>query len=108
MNGAFFPTKFHGNFRIHACEECGAENMALIYGKLKTRDAKPILVRLHSKCTTGDVFHSMRCDCGEQLEKSMEMIGKQGAGVLIYLDQEGRGIGRGVGAVEAGDFQAGD
>lgn len=88
MSDADFPTRF-GNFRIHACEGCGNENVALVHGKPK----EPALVRMHSKCTTGDVFHSLRCDCGEQLEKSMEMITKEGAGILVYLDQEGRGIG---------------
>jgi 3,4-dihydroxy 2-butanone 4-phosphate synthase / GTP cyclohydrolase II len=52
-----------------------------------------LLVRIHSKCLTGDVFHSLRCDCGWQLDKAMEMIAAEGRGVVVYLDQEGRGIG---------------
>jgi 3,4-dihydroxy 2-butanone 4-phosphate synthase/GTP cyclohydrolase II len=56
-------------------------------------DENPILVRVHSECLTGDVFGSLRCDCGPQLKKAMEMIGKEGKGVLLYLRQEGRGIG---------------
>jgi len=51
-----------------------------------------LLVRVHSECLTGDVFHSMRCDCGEQLDVAMEMIAKEGRGVIIYMRQEGRGI----------------
>ncbi len=89
MSSAFFPTKFYGKLRIHACDGYGVENVALILGEPKD----PALVRIHSRCTTGDVFHSLRCDCGEQLEKSIEMMGKEGAGIIIYLDQEGRGIG---------------
>lgn len=99
MSDAFFPTRF-GEFSIHACEDCGTENLMLVYGaKPGTGNRKqpglpePVLVRVHSRCTTGDVFHSLRCDCGEQLEKSVEMIKTEGAGVIIYLDQEGRGIG---------------
>src|SRR6266566_898320 len=65
--------------------------IALVYG-----DVGPdfsVLVRMHSKCLTGDVFHSLRCDCGWQLETAMKMIAKEGKGVIVYLDQEGRGIG---------------
>jgi 3,4-dihydroxy 2-butanone 4-phosphate synthase/GTP cyclohydrolase II len=57
------------------------------------RDGEGVLVRMHSKCLTGDVFHSMRCDCGWQLETAMRMIAQEGRGVIVYLDQEGRGIG---------------
>ncbi len=67
------------------------EHIALVYG-----DVGPdfsVLVRMHSKCLTGDVFHSLRCDCGWQLETAMKMIAKEGKGVIVYLDQEGRGIG---------------
>ena len=56
-------------------------------------DGESVLVRMHSKCLTGDVFHSLRCDCGWQLDKAMEMIAEEGRGVIVYLDQEGRGIG---------------
>jgi len=66
-------------------------HIALVKGKIDPET--PTLVRVHSQCLTGDVFRSFRCDCGEQLKKSMEMIGEEGAGVLLYLFQEGRGIG---------------
>lgn len=64
--------------------------LALVLGEL---DAEPTLVRVHSSCLTGDVFHSLRCDCGEQLQRAMEMIQQEGKGVILYIDQEGRGIG---------------
>ena len=67
------------------------EHVALVMGNLEPDE--PTLVRVHSQCVTGDVFHSMRCDCGEQLEKSMQMIGEEGRGVIVYMRQEGRGIG---------------
>ncbi|MCU0474224.1 MAG: bifunctional 3,4-dihydroxy-2-butanone-4-phosphate synthase/GTP cyclohydrolase II [Bacteroidales bacterium] len=69
----------------------GLEHSALVKGSW-TRD-EPVLVRLHSSCFTGDIFGSMRCDCGPQLRKAMEMVEKEGKGVVIYLSQEGRGIG---------------
>ena len=69
----------------------GLEHMALIKGSW-TED-EPVLVRVHSSCATGDILGSMRCDCGEQLHKAMQMIEKEGKGVLIYMQQEGRGIG---------------
>lgn len=69
----------------------GLEHMALIKGSW-TPD-EPVLVRVHSSCATGDIFGSRRCDCGEQLHKAMQMIEKEGRGVLIYMQQEGRGIG---------------
>ena len=67
------------------------EHVAITYGDLTAADS--VLVRMHSKCLTGDVFHSRRCDCGWQLHKSMEAIVAEGRGVIVYLDQEGRGIG---------------
>lgn len=67
------------------------EHVALVYGEVA--NAKDVLVRMHSKCLTGDVFHSLRCDCGWQLHTAMEMIANEGRGVIVYLDQEGRGIG---------------
>lgn len=67
------------------------EHVALVYGSIG--DGENVLVRMHSKCLTGDVFHSRRCDCGWQLHKAMEMIAEEGKGVIVYLDQEGRGIG---------------
>jgi 3,4-dihydroxy 2-butanone 4-phosphate synthase/GTP cyclohydrolase II len=68
------------------------EHIALVFGDVSDRD-KSVLVRMHSKCLTGDVFHSLRCDCGWQLDTAMNMISKEGRGVIVYLDQEGRGIG---------------
>ncbi len=67
------------------------EHLALVKGEIDTE--KEILVRVHSQCTTGDVFGSLRCDCGSQLEKAMEMVQEEGLGVILYLQQEGRGIG---------------
>ncbi len=67
------------------------EHVALIFGDV--HDGENVLVRVHSKCLTGDVFGSLRCDCGWQLERAMEMIAEEGRGVVVYLDQEGRGIG---------------
>lgn len=69
----------------------GLEHMALVKGEWK--EDEPILVRVHSSCATGDILGSMRCDCGEQLHKAMEMIEKEGKGIVIYMQQEGRGIG---------------
>jgi 3,4-dihydroxy 2-butanone 4-phosphate synthase/GTP cyclohydrolase II len=67
------------------------EHVALVMGDVES--GEPALVRVHSQCVTGDVFHSLRCDCGEQLEKAMQMIGEAGRGAIIYMRQEGRGIG---------------
>ncbi|HEX5817246.1 MAG TPA: bifunctional 3,4-dihydroxy-2-butanone-4-phosphate synthase/GTP cyclohydrolase II [Gemmatimonadales bacterium] len=67
------------------------EHVALVMGEVSGQP--DVLVRMHSKCLTGDVFHSMRCDCGEQLHAAMRQIGEAGRGVIVYLDQEGRGIG---------------
>ena len=67
------------------------EHLALVMGEL--RNGEPVLVRVHSECLTGDVFGSMRCDCGEQLNMAMDMIAKEGRGVILYMRQEGRGIG---------------
>lgn len=86
------PTRF-GNFDLVAYKhiEDGQEHLALIKG---TWDAdEPVLVRVHSSCMTGDIFGSCRCDCGEQLHKAMELIEKEGKGVIVYMNQEGRGIG---------------
>jgi len=88
----FLPTK-HGNFRIIPFRQLsnGNEHIALVKGEW-TQD-EPILVRVHSSCMTGDIFGSMRCECGEQLDYALEMIEKEGKGVLVYMQQEGRGIG---------------
>jgi 3,4-dihydroxy 2-butanone 4-phosphate synthase / GTP cyclohydrolase II len=69
----------------------GKEHIAMVKGEIDSN--KPVLVRMHSECFTGDVFHSMRCDCNEQLNKSLDIIDKEGSGVLVYMRQEGRGIG---------------
>jgi len=89
---AELPTE-HGAFRIVAYENQldNQTHVALIRGDIS--DGKDVLVRVHSKCLTGDVFHSARCDCGAQLDSAMERIAKEGRGVLLYLNQEGRGIG---------------
>ncbi|MFH1395448.1 MAG: bifunctional 3,4-dihydroxy-2-butanone-4-phosphate synthase/GTP cyclohydrolase II [Candidatus Omnitrophota bacterium] len=85
------PTKF-GEFRLYAYKSMVDEyqHLALVKGNISKGE---ILVRVHSQCLTGDVFHSCRCDCGEQLEKAMQRISKEGKGVILYLSQEGRGIG---------------
>ena len=67
------------------------EHVALIYGDISSGES--VLVRMHSKCLTGDVFHSLRCDCGWQLHTAMQLVAREGRGVIVYLDQEGRGIG---------------
>ena len=86
------PTKY-GHFRLipFRQQSNGAEHMALIKGEWK--EDEPVLVRVHSSCATGDILGSQRCDCGEQLHKSIQMIEKEGKGVLVYMQQEGRGIG---------------
>jgi 3,4-dihydroxy 2-butanone 4-phosphate synthase / GTP cyclohydrolase II len=87
------PSHF-GNFKLHLYEnllEPGDNPLALVKGIVD--DGEPVLVRVHSECLTGDVFGSMRCDCGEQLAASLEMIEKAGRGVFLYMRQEGRGIG---------------
>jgi 3,4-dihydroxy 2-butanone 4-phosphate synthase / GTP cyclohydrolase II len=89
---ARMPTEY-GEFRINGYENDldSAEHVALIFGDVG--DGEDVLVRMHSKCLTGDTFHSLRCDCGWQLETTMQMIAHEGRGVIVYLDQEGRGIG---------------
>ncbi|GBD93842.1 riboflavin biosynthesis protein RibBA [bacterium BMS3Abin05] len=89
---ANLPTRF-GEFVIHIYESAIDPNdhVALVKGEIDPE--KPILVRVHSQCLTGDIFHSLRCDCGDQLEKALQRIKKEGQGVLLYMRQEGRGIG---------------
>jgi len=86
------PTQY-GHFHLIPFRQIsnGLEHMALIKGTW--RPDEPVLVRVHSSCATGDIFGSQRCDCGEQLHKAMQMIEKEGKGVLVYMQQEGRGIG---------------
>ncbi|MDX9846618.1 MAG: bifunctional 3,4-dihydroxy-2-butanone-4-phosphate synthase/GTP cyclohydrolase II [Tenuifilaceae bacterium] len=83
----------HGNFEAVAFRQKyqNVEHIALVKGTWDPDE--PILVRMHSSCVTGDIFHSHRCDCGEQLQLAMEMIEREGKGVLVYMNQEGRGIG---------------
>jgi 3,4-dihydroxy 2-butanone 4-phosphate synthase/GTP cyclohydrolase II len=89
---ARLPTQY-GEFRVigYSNDVDDAEHVALVYGDVSNK--KDVLVRMHSKCLTGDVFGSSRCDCGWQLQSAMCTIVEQGAGVIVYLDQEGRGIG---------------
>jgi GTP cyclohydrolase II len=98
---ADFPTRW-GHFRIHGFRsETGAANgkhteeaVALVMGDaMGDTKSSPPLVRIHSQCLTGDVFHSLRCDCRQQLELALSMISEEGTGILIYEQQEGRGIG---------------
>lgn len=86
------PTAY-GHFRLvpFRQKDNGLEHIALIKGDVS--DGKPVLVRVHSSCATGDIFGSMRCECGEQLHKAMQLIEKEGRGAIVYLNQEGRGIG---------------
>jgi len=86
------PTEY-GEFRLHAFESQidKQTHIALVCGDIG--DGKDVLVRVHSQCLTGDVLRSMRCDCGAQLDQALRRIGEEGRGVLLYLDQEGRGIG---------------
>ncbi len=92
ISEAVLPTKY-GQFNIvvyndHITEK---EHIAMVMGDVS--NGEPVLLRVHSECLTGDVFGSLRCDCGDQLKKAMEMIAKEGRGVVLYLRQEGRGIG---------------
>ncbi len=89
---AHLPTE-HGVFQMFGFLNTinGDEHVALVMGDVS--DGNPVLCRVHSECLTGDVFSSCRCDCGEQLHRAMDMINREGRGVLVYLRQEGRGIG---------------
>jgi 3,4-dihydroxy 2-butanone 4-phosphate synthase/GTP cyclohydrolase II len=89
---AALPTA-HGEFTVHAYQSAldGETHVALVKGALG--EGANVMVRVHSKCLTGDVFHSLRCDCGTQLDQAMARIAREGRGVLLYLHQEGRGIG---------------
>ena len=89
---AHLPTAY-GDFQIHGFRNTinGEEHVALVMGDVA--DGNPVLCRVHSECLTGDVFGSCRCDCGEQLQKALQCIQKEGRGILVYLRQEGRGIG---------------
>ena len=90
---ALIPSPLGGEFRAIVFRSVvdKTEHLAMVKGDFDPEDA--VLVRVHSECLTGDVFHSLRCDCGSQLMRAMEMIGEEGKGALIYMHQEGRGIG---------------
>ena len=85
------PTKF-GEFTISTFEEpCGKDHIALTIGDIKNENT--VMCRVHSECLTGDALHSLRCDCGPQLQAAMKKLAKNKSGILLYLRQEGRGIG---------------
>jgi 3,4-dihydroxy 2-butanone 4-phosphate synthase / GTP cyclohydrolase II len=86
------PTR-HGDFELIAFRQKDNGQEHLVLKKGTWEPDEPVLVRVHSSCITGDIFHSMRCDCGEQLKFSMEMIEAEGKGAVVYINQEGRGIG---------------
>ncbi len=87
-----FPTE-HGQFRLHLYKSAldGKKQIALVKGEINPDE--PTLIRMHSECLTGDVFHSLRCDCHDQLNTALDMIEENGSGVVVYMRQEGRGIG---------------
>ena len=89
---SYIPTPW-GEFKLYLYRSVvdDLNYLALVMGKVKGE--KNVLVRVHSQCLTGDVFHSLRCDCGDQLLRSLELISREGKGVILYLPQEGRGIG---------------
>jgi len=92
VESARLPTPF-GVFELHGFEDskAGKEHVMLTLGNVA--DGEPVLIRIHSECLTGDALFSLRCDCGPQLEAALERIGREGRGILLYLRQEGRGIG---------------
>ncbi len=89
---AKLPTEF-GPFQIVGFRSTNSkeEFVALVKGEIEPE--KPTLIRIHSQCLTGDVFHSLKCDCGPQLQRAMEMVQEEGRGIIVYQHQEGRGIG---------------
>jgi 3,4-dihydroxy 2-butanone 4-phosphate synthase/GTP cyclohydrolase II len=86
------PTKY-GDFELVACKQTNTGEMHLALTKGQWEEEEPVLVRVHSSCFTGDILHSLRCDCGDQLEAAMRMVEAAGKGVILYMNQEGRGIG---------------
>jgi 3,4-dihydroxy 2-butanone 4-phosphate synthase/GTP cyclohydrolase II len=89
ISSARLPTRY-GQFTIYVFAEGARDHVALVHGK---KNSQPPLVRVHSQCLTGDTFGSLRCDCGPQLETSLRRLAKAKHGILLYLNQEGRGIG---------------
>jgi 3,4-dihydroxy 2-butanone 4-phosphate synthase/GTP cyclohydrolase II len=86
------PTK-HGDFELIAFKQKNTGEQHLVLKKGDWEKDEPVLVRVHSSCFTGDILHSLRCDCGEQLQRAMEMVEAEGKGLIVYMNQEGRGIG---------------
>jgi 3,4-dihydroxy 2-butanone 4-phosphate synthase/GTP cyclohydrolase II len=86
------PTRY-GNFVLTAFKQIDTGEEHIVLQKGTWEENEPVLVRVHSSCITGDIFHSMRCDCGDQLHKAMELIEQEGKGMVLYINQEGRGIG---------------
>ncbi len=86
------PTK-HGDFELIAFRQTNTGEIHMALKKGDWEPGEPVLVRVHSSCFTGDILHSLRCDCGEQLQKAMERVEKEGKGLVLYMNQEGRGIG---------------
>jgi len=93
MAEATIPTRYGGDFKMIVYENDvdDWQHIALVKGEIKEDDE--VLVRVHSECFTGDIFGSQRCDCGDQLHRAMSMVEKEGKGVIVYMRQEGRGIG---------------
>ncbi len=89
---AKLPTKY-GEFIIHVFQNIHTEEVHIALTKGEFKENEEVLCRVHSKCLTGDVFSSLKCDCGEQLEIALKMVAEEGKGVILYMDQEGRGIG---------------
>lgn len=86
------PTKY-GNFELIAFKQINSGEIHMALKKGDWKKDEPVLVRVHSSCVTGDILHSLRCDCGEQLHAAMQMVEKEGKGLILYMNQEGRGIG---------------
>lgn len=86
------PTKY-GNFELIAFKQLNTGDMHMALKKGDWQAGDPVLLRVHSSCFTGDILHSLRCDCGEQLQAAMQMVEKEGKGLILYMNQEGRGIG---------------
>lgn len=86
------PTKY-GHFELIAFKQIYTGEIHIALKKGHWKEDEPVLLRVHSSCFTGDILHSLRCDCGEQLHKAMEMVEKEGKGLVLYMNQEGRGIG---------------